>query len=135
MAATRMQYRLVESIPLIPVGIAFCVSWFFKESPRWLVTRDRIPEAREVLARLRGLDVESPEVQAELQDIQEEIKTKAQILEGVSWVTIVKDIATTPSYRKRFLLALMVQTVAQWSGGNGITYYVPQVSNIASTTV
>ncbi|KAH8812115.1 putative transporter [Xylogone sp. PMI_703] len=127
MAVTRTQYRLVESIPLIPVGIAFCLSWFFKESPRWLASRDRTAEALEVLTRLRGLDIDTPEVQNELLDIQDEIKVKAQDLQGVSWITIMKDIATTPSYRNRFMLALMVQTVAQWSGGNGITYYVPQI--------
>lgn len=40
----------------------------------------------------------------------------------------MKEIATNTSYRKRFLLGAAMQTVAQWSGGNGITYYIPDVS-------
>ena len=32
-----------------------------------------------------------------------------------------------PTYRRRFVLAVAMQTIAQWSGGNGITYYIPSV--------
>lgn len=53
--------------------------------------------------------------------------------ETSNWA-IAKEIWTEPSYRKRFLLATAMQTVAQWSGGNGITYYIPQIFVYAGVT-
>ncbi|KAL4919632.1 hypothetical protein BDW62DRAFT_209583 [Aspergillus aurantiobrunneus] len=53
-----------------------------------------------------------------------QVRIKEQILGDASTWTIFKEIATCASYRKRFLLGVLMQTVAQWSGGNGITYYI-----------
>jgi hypothetical protein len=130
MAATRTQYRLVQAIPLIPAGLGFCASWFFHDTPRWLVSRDRSADGLEVLRRLRGPRAAAVLVQAEFQQIKDEVHATAQAREGMSTFTLAKELVTVPSYRERFLLALAIQLVAQWSGGNGITYYVPQVSYV-----
>jgi hypothetical protein len=122
-----MQYRLVQSIPLIPVGIAFICSSFLTDTPRWLVSKSRGDEALKVLARLRRSDEKDHRLSEEYEEIQEQIQVREQDLAGVSTWTIIKEIATISTYRKRFLLAITMQTVAQWSGGNGITYYIPQV--------
>ena len=129
MAPTRMQYRLVQAIPLIPVGAAFFGTFFIKESPRWLAARDRSEEAMDALAFYRGASINSAEVAVEVEEIRDQLSAQSQSLKGVSIGTRVKEIIHVPTYRKRMVLALTMQTVAQWSGGNGITYYIPTVSD------
>ncbi|KAJ0317723.1 hypothetical protein Brms1b_004728 [Colletotrichum noveboracense] len=130
-AATRMQYRLVIAIPLIPVGLAFAASFFLADTPRWLASRDRGEEALAVLAKLRHSDRSDPALSLEFDELHEQLRSRQQILADTSTLAIVKEIATVPTYRTRFLLGAVMQTVAQWSGGNGITYYIPEIFRYA----
>jgi MFS family permease len=126
------QYRIVQIVPLIPTGFAFACSFFLTDTPRWLASQDRGEEALAALCRLRGHASGKNEhtVSEEYEDIQQQIRMRQQTLADVSTWTIVKEIATSSTYRKRFLLGAMMQTVAQWSGGNGITYYIPEVRGL-----
>jgi hypothetical protein len=132
MAATQMQCRLVMSIPLIPVGLAFIGSFFVSESPRWLMTKGRSEEARSVLSKLRGLESIDPALEEEIARMQAVIPPKD--LDRVSTISLVKEIFRVRTYRNRFLLSTFMQTVAQWSGGNGITYYIVTVCLLLSTS-
>ncbi|KAH7323054.1 putative MFS quinate transporter [Stachybotrys elegans] len=129
---SRLQYRLVIAIPLVPVGLALIGSFFLSDTPRWLASRDRTEEAVAVLARLRKASApDDPAVAQEFEEIHEQIRSKEQVLSNTSMLTIFKEIAVTPTYRKRFLLGAAMQTIAQWSGGNGITYYIPDIFKYA----
>lgn len=128
MVSSTAQYRLVQGIPLIPVGFAFLGSLFLSDTPRWLASKDRDEEALAALTRLRRSPAtEVAAISHEYRDIKEQIRMMNQDLGDASTLTIVKEIITSESYRKRFILGAIMQTVAQWSGGNGITYYIPQV--------
>lgn len=128
MESGRAQYRLVQGIPLVPVGFAFFCSFFVSDTPRWLASKDRDDEALAALTRLRGAtDPDDASLALEYRAIQEQVRMKEQSLGDASTWTVIKEIAACTSYRKRFLLGVLMQTVAQWSGGNGITYYIPQV--------
>ncbi|RJE25357.1 MFS quinate transporter [Aspergillus sclerotialis] len=131
MKESSAQYRLVQGIPLIPVGFAFVCSFFLSDTPRWLASKDRDDEAFAVLARLRSSPDRDTSLSREYYEIQEQVRTREQSLGDASTLTIVKEIATSTSYRKRFLLSVLMQIVAQWSGGNGITYYIPQIFKYA----
>ena len=131
MASSSSQYRLVQAIPLIPVGVAFICSFFLHDTPRWLASRDRGEEALKVLAQLRCSERNDHRLSDEYECIQEQIRMKDQKISGAPITTIIKEIATISTYRRRFLLGITMQTIAQWSGGNGITYHIPQVSNHA----
>lgn len=134
MPATREQYRLVIAIPLIPVGVALIASFFISDTPRWLASKNRADEALAVLARLRHASRDDHEVQMEYAEIREQVLSQEKLLSETSNWAIIKEIRSEPSYRKRFLLATVMQTVAQWSGGNGITYYIPQIFVYAGVT-
>ncbi|KFA64401.1 hypothetical protein S40285_01109 [Stachybotrys chlorohalonatus IBT 40285] len=134
MDPSRAQYRIVLGMGVIPVGLAFIATFFLQDTPRWLASQDRGDEAVAALARLRGTDPEDPQIKQEYVEMQGDISGKRQILAKASTWTIFKEIATTPTYRQRFLLGLAMQTVAQWSGGNGITYYVPEIFQYAGIT-
>ena len=131
MAVAQAQYRVVIAVPLIPVGLAVIASFFLSDTPRWLASKDRHEEARSVLARLRNLSPDHPDLEKEFGEIDDQLRSREEALAGTSILTIVKEIATVPTYRKRFLLGAVMQTVAQWSGGNGITYYIPEIFQYA----
>lgn len=135
MAATRTQYRLVQAIPLIPVGIAFIFSFWMTDTPRWLASQDRYSEAIAALARLRGSDSSDVTVREEFEAIEAQRREKVADLAGTSLKNVIKEIATVPTYRSRFLLVMFMQTVAQWSGGNGITYYIPQIVSTSTSII
>lgn len=134
MAPTRTQYRLVQAIPLIPVGFCFIGSFFLPETPRYLASKERHEEARQVLARLRGSTTSDPAVEKEFDEIDAQVRAHVADLEGVSMWSIFKEIQLNPNYRSRFWLVMAMQTIAQWTGGNGITYYVPQIFTYAGVT-
>lgn len=135
MPVTRAQYRLVIAVPLIPLGLAFLASFLISDTPRWLASKDRADEALSVLARLRNVSSDDNQLQIEYMVIQEQVRSQEKLLSETSNWGLAKEVWTKPSYRKRFLLATAMQTVAQWSGGNGITYYIPQIFGYAGVTV
>ena len=101
------------------------------DTPRWLASKDRYTEALATLARLRGTDSSDATVREEFEAIEAQRREKVADLAGTSLKNVIKEIATVPTYRSRYLLVLFMQTVAQWSGGNGITYYIPQIFQYA----
>ncbi|KAJ6160562.1 general substrate transporter [Penicillium chermesinum] len=120
MAPTRTQYRLVQAIPLIP-------------TPRYLISKERHEEARQVLARLRGKAIDDPILTAEFEEIDNLAKSRAESNSVSIWQAL-KESQINPNYRQRFWLLMAMQTVAQWSGGNGITYYVSTIFQYAGIT-
>lgn len=133
MAATRTQYRLVQAIPLIPMGIAFFLSWLCPETPRYLASKQRHDEAKEVLARLRGKSTDDKDVVTEFEEIDRQARDRAD-LKSVSHWGAFKESQLNPNYRQRFWLLMAMQTIAQWTGGNGITYYVTTIFEYAGVT-
>lgn len=134
MAATNTQYRLVIAMPLIPLGVALISSFLISDTPRWLASKDRGDEALAVLAKLRHTSPDDHQLQMEYAEIQVQIRSHDKLLSETTNWDIIKEIWTVPSYRQRFLLATAMQTIAQWSGGNGITYYIPQIFQYAGVT-
>ncbi|KAK2594320.1 hypothetical protein QQS21_007965 [Conoideocrella luteorostrata] len=130
----REQYRVVLAVPQIPVGISLICSMFLYDTPRWLASKNRYEEALIALAKLRNKSTEDDSVQSEFHEMQEEVVSKNLVLANTSTWTIMKEVATVPTYRSRFLLGLAMQTFAQWSGGNGITYYIPEIFRYAGIT-
>ncbi|KAK4064647.1 hypothetical protein Trihar35433_8164 [Trichoderma harzianum] len=128
---SREQYRVVLCVPLIPGGIALFFSSFLKDTPRWLASRGRNDEALIVLSRLRGAPPNDPAVKREYAEIVEQARDAKQRLSDTTTWQLVKEVATIPTYRKRFLLGLTMQAIAQWTGGNGITYYIPTIFRYA----
>lgn len=131
MAPTRAQYRVVLGVPLIPAGIALIASFFLKDTPRWLLSQRRNTEALASLARLRNSSPQETKVEIEFAEIRSQLRDKEAALSDASTWTIFKEVITVSTYRKRFLLGAIFQTVAQWSGGNGITYYISEIFQYA----
>ncbi|CAG8188241.1 unnamed protein product [Penicillium olsonii] len=134
MAVDRTQYRLVQAVPLIPTGIAFILSYFCPETPRYLVSKQLHSEGLNALARLRGKPHNDPDLVAEFETIDAQVRERSTDLASVSHWAMFKETQTNPNYRQRFWLIMTMQTIGQWTGGNGITYYVTSIFQYAGLT-
>lgn len=116
--AWRIPSLLQVLLPLI--GIPGLI--MIPESPRWLVSMDRVDEARKNLADLHvGGNIHDPLIAFEMSEIQQTIQAEKEAEQVSAWT----DLWSTPGNRHRLFVSLSLGTFAQWSG-NGV------VSQIAS---
>ncbi|KAF2016671.1 general substrate transporter [Aaosphaeria arxii CBS 175.79] len=103
----------------IPPLILFIGCFWIPESPRWLLTKNRVEEAWAVLSKLHH-DPNDPDGVAAHEEFYQ---MRKQIeLESVN-PTGYKAIFSTPAYRKRVFLSCFVQYAANATGGLVINYY------------
>ncbi len=101
------QWRVMLALQCVPVVILLlCMPWM-PESPRWLVMKGRLEDAREVLLKLH----ERAEAEVEMRQIQDQIEID-KTLPG-DWYTM---LWRKPSYRKRSLLSFGTTASIQFSG-------------------
>lgn len=101
----------------LPLGIGIL---FSPESPRWLAGRGRWEEARQSIARIRGVknDPNSEIVEADFQEMSISITAQAQAGHG-SWIEIVTGRPSNiPRLVYRTMLGCAVQFLQQWTGVN-----------------
>ncbi|KAL0944927.1 hexose carrier protein [Colletotrichum truncatum] len=121
---TEFSWRFPLAFQTVPSLTLMAGIYFLQESPRWLVEKERIEEARAALQRLRRGQDEAA-IEAEFNDIHQTIVADRDIAK-VSW----KSIITKPSWRRRLLLGCGVQAFGQLSGINVINYYGPIIYSL-----
>ncbi|KAG1737835.1 general substrate transporter [Suillus paluster] len=123
-------WRIPLALQFLP-GISLCLGCFvLPPSPRLLVLRDRIDDARKSLAKLRLRTPDEakkdPLIQLELLEmrinvalIQHGMNSKNG-LSRESWTTLFGR-----EYVRRTLIGVMIMFFQQWSGINALLYYGP----------
>jgi sugar porter (SP) family MFS transporter len=106
-----VEWRWMLGVAAIPAGLFFVTLFGIPRSPRWLVKKQRIEDARRVLQMTEGLNVEE-----ELQQIVESVK-----LEGG------QEALFTRKYRIPIFLAVSIAVFNQLSGINAILYYLNDI--------
>lgn len=118
-----VSWRLPMAIPLVftlwIMSFAFC----FPESPRWLVQRGRIDQAKQVMSILDDVPIDSPAVQLEIASIEQACELESHKKAGF------KHIITIGPQRLpyRIALAILVNFFAQMTGANAISYYATTI--------
>lgn len=100
----------VESVPAIAF---FFLAVFIPDSPRWLVIKGKIEEAKAIL-----LKIGSCNPLQEVQEIETSIATK---------VGIKREVLFSSMYRIPIILAILVALFNQLSGINAVMYYAPRI--------
>ncbi|KAI0106325.1 general substrate transporter [Hypoxylon sp. NC0597] len=93
------------------------------ESPRWLLTKDRVEEAATVLAALHGERRDDPDVQTQMAVITDAIRASGH----AGGVTPMSDLFTggPTQHFRRLVLGASSQMMQQLSGCNAVIYYFP----------
>lgn len=136
MHQSRAQWQIVQAIPLIPVAFAFAGTFLVPESPRWLASRGQRSASLASLARLRNLELNDPMLLAEHEHITLEADMAAELdtKRSSNLLYAARETFTDATLRSRYLLLVAMHTVAQWTGGNGITYYISSIFTYAGVT-
>ncbi|KDQ11493.1 hypothetical protein BOTBODRAFT_147205 [Botryobasidium botryosum FD-172 SS1] len=120
---TELAWRLPLYIQAVPAGLNVIFVFLCPESPRWLYSRGKTDQARQILANLhsRGSDPNSPLIQLEMEEIEERIS-----LDGTDkrWWDF-RSLFTTRSDRYRSAMCIMIGAFGQLSGNGLITYFLP----------
>jgi len=125
--AWRVPSLLQVLLPL--VGIPGLI--MIPESPRWLVSVDRIDEARKNLADLHaGGDIRSPLIEFEMAEIQQTIQAEKEAEQHSAWT----DLWATSGNRHRLFISISLGTFAQWSGNGVVSYYLSIILNSVGIT-
>ena len=100
------------------------------ESPRYLVSKGRVDQARKVLARYHTTDEDpySPIVNAEIDQIHQSLLR----IEAKPWDW--SPLWRTKSDRYRLFLIFLYSIFQQWNGSNLFSYYLPAVLNTVGVT-
>ncbi|KAK7358326.1 hypothetical protein VNO77_00253 [Canavalia gladiata] len=121
-------WRLMLGLAAIPaIAIAFGVI-AMPESPRWLVMKGRVADAKRVL-----LTVSNNPEEAELR--LQEITKAASLLTGPNWhgQGVWKELLLrpTPPIRRMLISAIGINFFMQASGNDAVIYYCPEVFKAA----
>jgi len=133
-ASTDAQWLVPNSMHLMFAGIILILSFFAKESPRWLVKVGRHEEALQGLSQLRNLDAHHPYVTSEIIDINDQLNREREATMGTTWLGPVRELFTSKANLYRIQLSIMSQLLGQWSGANSITIYAPKYFAMMGTT-
>lgn len=109
-------WRWMFGLAAIPAVVLVLGVYFQPESPRWLVRKGRVDEARTVLARSR----DDAEVEHELAEIQDIVRRGSA---GIGALELLR----TRRFRKVLLIGCGLAFLQQVIGINTIIYYAPTI--------
>lgn len=96
------------------------------QSPRWLVSVDRVERAREVLETWHaGGDANSALVNYEVMEISGTLRAEKEAHASASYAEMVK----TPGNRHRLFISISLGIFVQWCGNGVVSYYLSIVLN------
>jgi SP family arabinose:H+ symporter-like MFS transporter len=110
-------WRWMFGMECLPAVLYFGALFFVPRSPRWLIAKNRTPEAKSILSRLHGASLAEEEVQAISASIEKEDRSTAAPISSL-W-----------SRRLRFvmLVALALGILQQITGINAIFFYATTI--------
>ncbi|KAI9818447.1 MAG: hypothetical protein M1827_000506 [Pycnora praestabilis] len=105
-------------------GLVVCIGMIWlPESPRWLLTRERYEEGENVIAALRGLEVQDEETQLQKAIIMDSIRASGYAGKGTPFKALFTNGKT--QHFRRMMLGASSQFMQQVGGCNAVIYYFP----------
>ncbi|KAK0654654.1 putative quinate permease [Lasiodiplodia hormozganensis] len=123
MDSTDSQWQIPVGLQILFSGLLALGMITVKESPRWLITKDRLEEAKANLEWVRASD--GPEVASELSEISVAVRAEHAATEGLRWTEFFQ-----PSVFRRLSAAFALFMAQQATGATAFAYYSPQYFNL-----
>ncbi|KAG7662124.1 uncharacterized protein J8A68_004386 [[Candida] subhashii] len=127
--AWRIPSYLQGALPLFLI----CCIWWVPESPRFLISKGKVEEARKILREFHTGNDPSHEatrlVEFEVQEI-----IAALEIQKVYAHAKYSDFLNIASYRKRLFLVIFTAVITQLSGNGLVSYYLNKVLNTIGIT-
>ncbi|RCK66266.1 Quinate permease [Candida viswanathii] len=120
--ASTKQWMIPFAIQLIPSGF-----FFYWLSPRFLIQKGKIEEARSSLSMLRKLSVDHPYSVQEMDILVRDVEDKKLKLPSGGFFAPTRKILQSKKLLLRMLLSTSLFPMQNGSGINAITYYSPKI--------
>ncbi len=118
-----LKWRIPFALQMLP-GVLLLIGIVFQnESPRWLVEKNRVGEARTALARVRSKDEADSAVSQELEEIIEDFNGR----EKLSLLAQLRAACENKCIFYQTSQGVVLMFWQQWTGTNSINYYSPQI--------
>lgn len=118
-AKTPHGWRYAFGIGAVPAVIMFLGLLMSPESPRYLIMKGKVDEARKCLNRIRSKD---HNIEGEIQDILNVVKEEEKISESVTG-NIFVEMIKSDHVKRALIVGCMLQFFQQFSGINTVMYY------------
>ncbi|KJR86242.1 hexose transporter [Sporothrix schenckii 1099-18] len=116
-------WRLPSLLQGLCTIVILATLFWIPESPRWLIYKNRVDEARDILVRYHAEgDADDEFVQLEFSEIKIAIAMDKEANQ-TAWLDLVR----TPGNRKRIGIITALAFFSQWSGNGLISYYLTYV--------
>lgn len=124
-----LAWRLMLGLAAVPATIQFFAFLAMPESPRWLISKLKYDEAREVLLKIRP---EGSDVDAELENIRNnQMKARREFESSRSFRNHERStfhrIMDSPAVTRALVVGCMLQFVQQLAGINTVMYYTASI--------
>jgi len=124
--SNHQQWIIPFAVQLIPGGLLFIGAFWLKESPRWLMSRNRREEAMKNLCWIRQLEADDIYMVEEIGFIDAALEEQSAAI-GRGFFAPFKAVARSRSLQWRLILGGLLFMWQNGSGINAINYYSPTV--------
>lgn len=135
------RWRFPIAFQIIPLLVLLGITWFFPESPRWLIKNKDLDRAKRLLVSMRGEErgLEEFEQIVEAMEFEEESALTGNYFRMFFDYVKTDDPeqrrkAKTLHIARRIQLVIWMQIMQEWVGIAGVTVYQPEIFRQAGYT-
>jgi sugar porter (SP) family MFS transporter len=126
MPANHKQWIVPFAIQLVPAGVFALGLWYLRESPRWLLGKNRREEAIANLGWIRKLGPKERYLVEEINMMDVQLQHERSLV-GESFWSPIREVFTIQPIFRRMLLGTSLFIWQNGTGINAINYYSPTI--------